>query len=206
MLTNIVCFFLAYTIFMSVCMLPFFMMQKPVFVMERSSGMIDVFPFVVSNFLSCIPAVALISISSAVTTFYLIDLAGDFWYFSLALFLALVCAEGLMHVLSTTTPIYIIALSEAAAIYGMFLLCEGFYLPKRLLPEYLDGFYYGAFHTYAYKVLVFNQFNETNRFILKQRELENVDMDENLIILSCYAVVLQIIFFFLVYFLQTGKK
>ena len=206
MLTNVLCFFVAYTIYMSVCMLPFFMMQKPVFVLERSSGMIDVFPFVVSNFISCLPSVALISITTALTVFYLISLAGNFWYFSVNLFLSLVCAEGFMHVLSTTTPHYIIALSAASALYGMFLLCEGFFLPKSLLPEYLDGFYYGAFHTYAYEVFLFNQFSDTNRFILYKRELENVNVNENLVILSCYAVVLQILFFFLVYILQTGKK
>ena len=149
----------AFLVFMAVAVLPFFMMQEPVFIRERSNGLIDVFPFVVSNFISALPGIFLIAIMSTVLVVFMADL-NNFWGFFINLFLSLVCAESLMHVLSSCNPLYIVAIALGAGFFGMFMLAEGFMVPKEAIPGWWIWAYYIAFHTYSFESFMYNQIKD----------------------------------------------
>ena len=45
-------------------------------------------------------------------------------------------AEAFMTVMAILVPHYIIGIALGAGVYGMFMLCEGFFIVKRDIPDY----------------------------------------------------------------------
>lgn len=46
-------------------------------------------------------------------------------------------------------PHYIIGIALGSGIFGLFMLCEGFFILRDDIPDYWIGAYYAAFHTYV---------------------------------------------------------
>eukprot|EP00644_Phytophthora_capsici_P012393 jgi/Phyca11/572042/estExt2_Genewise1.C_PHYCAscaffold_460122 len=199
----------AFLVFMSVAVLPFFIEQRAVFLRERANSGLNVLSFALSNFIATLPGIFLIALVSTLLVVLLSGLNG-FGYFLLNLFLSLVVAESLMHVIGAAVPHYIIGIALGAGIYGMFMLCEGFMVPKDTIPDYWIWAYYLAFHTYSFKSFVYEHFIHVDtpsaKAILVRLNLENVDTAENMIILACYAIGLEIIFTFILYKFHTGRR
>ncbi|POM80246.1 ABC transporter-like protein [Phytophthora palmivora] len=199
----------AFLVFMSVAVLPFFIEQRAVFLRERANSGLNVFSFAISNFIATLPGIFLIALVSTLLVVLLSGLNG-FWYFLLNLFLSLVVAESLMHVIGAAVPHYIIGIALGAGIYGMFMLCEGFMVPKDTIPDYWIWAYYIAFHSYSFKSFVYEHFIHVNtptaKAILARLNLEDVNTPQNMIILACYAVGLELIFTFILYKFHTGRR
>jgi ABC-type multidrug transport system ATPase subunit/ABC-type multidrug transport system permease subunit len=199
----------AFLVFMSVAVLPFFIEQRSVFLRERANSGLNVFSFAIANFLATLPGIFLIALVSTLLVVLLSGLHG-FGYFLLNLFLSLVVAESLMHVIGAAVPHYIIGIALGAGIYGMFMLCEGFMVPKETIPDYWIWAYYLAFHTYSFKSFVYEHFIHVDtpaaKAILVRLNMEDVDTPENMIILACYAVGLELIFTFILYKFHTGRR
>ncbi|KAE9024798.1 hypothetical protein PR002_g11360 [Phytophthora rubi] len=199
----------AFLVFMSVAVLPFFIEQRAVFLRERANSGLNVFSFALSNFIATLPGIFVIALVSTLLVVLLAGLHG-FWYFLLNLFLALVVAESLMHVIGAAVPHYIIGIALGAGIYGMFMLCEGFMVPKGTIPDYWIWAYYIAFHTYSFQSFVYEHFVHVNtptaKAILERLNLEDVDTPQNMIILACYAIGLELIFTFILYKFHTGRR
>lgn len=199
----------AFLVFMSVAVLPFFIEQRAVFLRERANSGLNVFSFALSNFIATLPGIFLIALVSTLLVVLLSGLHG-FWYFLLNLFLSLVVAESLMHVIGAAVPHYIIGIALGAGIYGMFMLCEGFMVPKETIPDYWIWAYYIAFHSYSFKSFVYEHFihvdTPTAKAILVRLNLEDVDTPQNMIILACYAIGLELIFTFVLYKFHTGRR
>ncbi|KAJ0389171.1 hypothetical protein P43SY_010388 [Pythium insidiosum] len=165
--------------------------------------------FVVANFLAALPGIFLISIISTLLVVLLADLNGFGW-FLLNLFLSLVVAESLMHVIGAAVPHYIIGIALGAGIFGMFMLCEGFMVPRDSIPDYWIWGYYIAFHSYSFKSFVYEHFRhvQTPRAteILTRLNLKDVDTPTNMLILCLYIVIFQAAFAFILYKFHTGRR
>ena len=116
--------------------LPFFMMERPVFLRERGNGAYGVLAWVFANLVCSVPGLALISILSTVCVVPLAGLNG-FGVFFAALFCSLLAAEGFMCLVGAIVPHYIIGIALAAGIFGFHMLCEGFFKVKSEIPNYL---------------------------------------------------------------------
>ncbi|KAE9280762.1 hypothetical protein PF008_g28058 [Phytophthora fragariae] len=199
----------AFLVFMSVAVLPFFIEQLAVFARERANSSLSVVSYVCANFLATLPGIFLIA---AMSTALVVLLAGlnAFEFFLLNLFLSLVVAESMMHVIGAAVPHYIIGIALGAGVFGMFMLCEGFMVPRDSIPDYWLWGYYLAFHSYSFESFVFKQFeNETSdaaRGILTKYGMENVDVTRDMLYLVVYIVCFQAIFAFILWKFHTGRR
>ncbi|KAI9982211.1 hypothetical protein PInf_008106 [Phytophthora infestans] len=175
----------AFLVFMSVAVLPFFIEQRAVFARERANTM---------------------------STALVVLLAGlnAFEYFLLNLFLSLVVAESMMHVIGAAVPHYIIGIALGAGVFGMFMLCEGFMVPRDSIPDYWIWGYYLAFHSYSFESFVFKQFeNETSdaaKGILTKYGMEDVDVTRDMLLLIVYIIAFQAIFAVILWKFHTGRR
>ncbi|TMW64532.1 hypothetical protein Poli38472_011412 [Pythium oligandrum] len=199
----------AFLVFMSVAVLPFFIEQRSVFMRERANSGMSVFSYVLANFIASLPGIFLIALISSVLVVFLADL-NSFGWFLLNLFLSLVVAESMMHVIGAAVPHYIIGIALGAGIFGMFMLCEGFMVPRESIPDYWIWGYYMAFHTYSFESFVYKHFayenTATAQAILVRLGMEHVDVPRNMAILVGYAVGFELLFTFILYKFHTGRR
>ncbi|KAF0684679.1 Aste57867_23356 [Aphanomyces stellatus] len=208
-LTALLFYVQAFLVFMSVAVLPFFIEQRVVFNRERANSSLSVFSYVVANFLAALPGIALIAV---ISSGIVVGLAGlnSFGYFVLNLFLSLVVAESLMHVLGATAPHYIIGIALGAGVFGMFMLVEGFMVPYKSIPAGWRWVHYIAFHSYSFKAFMYKQFQPSGTpaslAILKRFNIEDVDVDAYMGVLAGYAILLQAVFAFILWKWHTGRR
>uniref|UniRef100_A0AAV1V7V9 ABC transporter domain-containing protein n=1 Tax=Peronospora matthiolae TaxID=2874970 RepID=A0AAV1V7V9_9STRA len=199
----------AFLVFMSVAVLPFFIEQRVVFARERANNSLSVVSYVCANFLATLPGIFLIAVISTALVVLLADL-NAIEYFLLNLFLSLVVSESMMHVIGAAVPHYIIGIALGAGVFGMFMLCEGFMVPRESIPGYWIWGYYVAFHSYSFESFVFKQFeHETSdeaKAILTKYGMENVDVTRDMLILVAYIVGFQSIFAFILWKFHTGRR
>eukprot|EP00644_Phytophthora_capsici_P018447 jgi/Phyca11/511522/fgenesh2_kg.PHYCAscaffold_87_\ len=199
----------AFLVFMSVAVLPFFIEQRAVFARERANSSLSVVSYVCANFLATLPGIFLIAVMSTALVVLLAGL-NAFEFFLLNLFLSLVVSESMMHVIGAAVPHYIIGIALGAGVFGMFMLCEGFMVPRDSIPDYWIWGYYLAFHSYSFESFVFKQFeNETSeqaQAILTKYGMENVDVPQNMLYLVAYIAGFQLIFMFILWKFHTGRR
>ncbi|KAK1935482.1 ABC transporter G family member 15 [Phytophthora citrophthora] len=199
----------AFLVFMSVAVLPFFIEQRAVFARERANSSLSVVSYVCANFLATLPGIFLIAVMSTALVVLLAGL-NAIEFFLLNLFLSLVVSESMMHVIGAAVPHYIIGIALGAGVFGMFMLCEGFMVPRDSIPDYWIWGYYLAFHSYSFESFVFKQFeNETSeqaQGILAKYGMENVDVPRDMLLLVVYIVGFQAIFAFILWKFHTGRR
>jgi ABC-type multidrug transport system ATPase subunit len=199
----------AFLVFMSVAVLPFFIEQRAVFARERANSSLSVVSYVCANFLATLPGIFLIAVMSTALVVLLAGL-NAFEYFLLNLFLSLVVAESMMHVIGSAVPHYIIGIALGAGVFGMFMLCEGFMVPRDSIPDYWIWGYYLAFHSYSFESFVFKQFeneeSEVAKGILSKYGMEDVDVTRDMLLLVVYTVGFQAIFAFILWKFHTGRR
>ena len=208
-------FVAAFLVFMSVAVLPFFIQERHVFLRERSNGWYSVYSYVAATWLMSLPGLALISITSTILVILPAKLNG-FGIFFLDLFLSLVVAEGFMAIIGSIVPHYIIGIALGAAVYGFFMLCEGFLIVKNDIPDWFIWGHYIAFHTYSFRPFMVNEFKDIAKFdspqfadgmaVLKFYEMDDVEIWKDLVILCGYAAAFQIIYGLILQVFHTGKR
>ncbi|KAG7380932.1 hypothetical protein PHYPSEUDO_006606 [Phytophthora pseudosyringae] len=83
--------------------------------------------------------------------------------FLLNLFLSLVVAESMMHVIGAGVPHYVIGTALGVGVFDTFMLYEGFMVPRDSIRDYWIWGCYLAFHSYSFGSFAFKQFaNETS--------------------------------------------
>ncbi|KAI9919767.1 hypothetical protein PsorP6_017259 [Peronosclerospora sorghi] len=199
----------AFLVFMSVAVLPFFIEQRAIFARERANSSLSVVSYVCANFLASLPGIFVIAVLSTALVVLLANLEA-IEYFLLNLFLSLVVSESMMHVIGAAVPHYIIGIALGAGVFGMFMLCEGFMVPRARIPEYWLWGYYVAFHSYSFESFVFKQFeydtSDEAQAILTKFGMENVDVNKNMLCLVGYIVVFEGIFMGILWKCHTGRR
>eukprot|EP00286_Rhodomonas_abbreviata_P005986 CAMPEP_0181328476 /NCGR_PEP_ID=MMETSP1101-20121128/22742_1 /TAXON_ID=46948 /ORGANISM="Rhodomonas abbreviata, Strain Caron Lab Isolate" /LENGTH=693 /DNA_ID=CAMNT_0023437379 /DNA_START=8 /DNA_END=2090 /DNA_ORIENTATION=+ len=205
----------AFLVFMSVAALPFFILERQVFLRERSNGWYSCRPYVLATFLMSLPGLFLISLCSTILVILPSGLNG-FGIFLLDLFLSLMVAEAFMSVIASLVPHYIIGIALGAACYGFFMLCEGFLVIRSDIPPWFIWGHYMAFHTYSFRVFMVNEFQsipfldspqyEDGPAVIAFYEMDNSGIWQDLLVLLAYTIFLQIIYCMILKFGHTGKR
>ena len=211
---NVLFFVAAFLVFMSVAVLPFFIQERAVFLRERTNGAYGTFTYVISNFLCSLPGLFIISLFSTICVVLLSGLNG-FGVYLLTLFVALVAAESFCALIASLVPHFIVGIALAAGVFGFFMLCEGFFIVKSEIPGWFIWGYYIAFHSYAFRTFMYNEFHTISNFtggsftsgddVLAFYDMQDVVVYQDILTVLAFAVLFQILFALVLYFFHRGK-
>ncbi|CAN6174661.1 unnamed protein product [Urochloa humidicola] len=156
-------FVAAFLTFMAIGGFPSFVEDMKIFGRERLNGHYGVASFTIANTVSAAPFLALISVAPGAMAYYMVGLQssfGHFAYFALVLFAAMMVVEGLMMIVASTVPDFLMGIITGAGIQGVMMLNGGFFrLPNDLpKPFWRYPMYYVAFHKYANQGFYKNEF------------------------------------------------
>ncbi|RCV12085.1 hypothetical protein SETIT_2G240500v2 [Setaria italica] len=156
-------FVAAFLTFMAIGGFPSFVEDMKIFGRERLNGHYGVASFAIANTVSAAPYLALISVVPGAMAYYMVSLQssfGHFAYFALVLFAAMMVVEGLMMIVASTVPDFLMGIITGAGIQGVMMLNGGFFrLPNDLpKPFWRYPMYYVAFHKYANQGFYKNEF------------------------------------------------
>lgn len=156
-------FVAAFLTFMAIGGFPSFVEDMKIFGRERLNGHYGVSSFVIANTVSATPYLALISVVPGAMAYYLTGLQssfGHFAYFALVLFMTMMLVEGLMMIVASAVPDFLMGIITGAGIQGVMMLNGGFFRLPRDLPKPVWRYpmYYVAFHKYANQGFYKNEF------------------------------------------------
>jgi ABC-type multidrug transport system ATPase subunit len=198
-----------YLVFLSIAVLPFFIEQRAVFLRERTNSNLNVSSYVVANFLGALPGIFLIALSSTLLIGFLAGLK-SYGVFLCVVFLSLVVAENLMHLISAVVPQFIMGMALGAAIFGWFILVMGLFAPGPAIPSYWSWARKLGFLSYSFEVLLFNQFGDdqstASQAVLARFVPRDVHIGSNLAVLAGNAVAYELVFAFILYKFHTGRR
>ena len=122
----------AFMSFMAVAYVPAIIEDLATLKKERANGLYGPFPFIIANFLIGLPYLFIIACLYSVITYWLCNFrssaSGFFWYL-FWLFMDLVAAEGLVVLVTTIVPIFVVSLAITAFANGLWMCVGGFLVP-----------------------------------------------------------------------------
>lgn len=152
--TNAIFFGGAFMSFMAVAYIPSYLEDLSLFRKERANGLYGPTAFMLANFVTGVPFLALIAVLFSVVAYWLGNFAPSaqgFWTWTMWLFLDLLAAESLVVLLSSVVPVFVVALAATAFANGLWMCVGGF----MVRPEALNVFWRYVFHYIDYQGYVF---------------------------------------------------
>ena len=122
----------AFMSFMAVAYIPPAIEDLHTFRKDRANGLYGPLSFTIANFLIGIPYLFLISLLFSIISYWLSNFrstAGGFWMWVMWLFLDLLAAEGLVMLVTSVAPIFVVALAVTAFANGLWMSVGGFLVP-----------------------------------------------------------------------------
>ncbi|XP_074591095.1 ABC transporter G family member 1-like [Curcuma longa] len=156
-------FIAGFLTFMAIGGFPSFVEDMKIFRRERLNGHYGVAAFAISNTLSSAPFLALISCIPGAIAYYLTGLQkgfDHFIFFCLVLYMCMLLVEGLMMIVASLVPNFLMGIITGAGIQAVMIISCGFFrlpddLPK---PVWKYPMYHLAFHKYASQGYYKNEF------------------------------------------------
>ncbi|KAI8804816.1 hypothetical protein BJ742DRAFT_822547 [Cladochytrium replicatum] len=110
--------------FMAVAYIPSFLEDRSLFVKDRANGLYGPLAFMISNFITGLPFLFLISVIFSTIAYWLINFrptVEGFFNWVMWLFLDLVAAESLVVLITTIAPIFVLSLALTAFANGLWM-------------------------------------------------------------------------------------
>ncbi|KAL9673770.1 hypothetical protein QQ045_030032 [Rhodiola kirilowii] len=211
-------FVFGFVTFMSIGGFPSFVEDMKVFQRERLNGHYGVTAFVVSNTLSAMPFLIMITFLSGTVCYFMVKLHPGFAhyaFFVLCLYASVTVVESLMMAIASVVPNFLMGIIIGAGIQGIFMLVSGFFRLPNDIPKIFWRYpmSYISFHFWALqgqyqndlKGLVFDsqppdQFKIPGEYILENVFQINVHRSKwiDLSVLFAMIIIYRIIFFIMI--------
>ncbi|KAK1404245.1 White-brown complex protein 11 [Heracleum sosnowskyi] len=211
-------FVFGFVTFMSIGGFPSFVEDMKVFQRERMNGHYGVVAFVISNTLSAMPFLLMITFISGTICYFMVHLHSGFThylFFVLCLYASVTVVESLMMAIASIVPNFLMGIIIGAGIQGIFMLVSGYFrlphdIPK---PVWRYPMSYISFHFWALqgqyqndlKGLVFDNQTPDQPKIPGEYVLEyvfQIDVHRSkwvdLSVIFCMIVIYRIIFFLMI--------
>merc|ERR1711939_384519 len=155
----------AFKSFMAVAYVPSIIEDLHTFKKERANGLYGPLSFTVANFLVGTPYLFLIALLFSVVSYWLANFwstAEGFWMYVMWLFLDLLAAEGLVVLVTSIAPIFVVSLAVTAFANGLWMCVGGFLVPMGTLNVFWKYvFHYIDYQAYVFQGMMVNQFRST---------------------------------------------
>ncbi|RXI01794.1 hypothetical protein DVH24_015143 [Malus domestica] len=150
-------FVFGFVTFMSIGGFPSFVEDMKVFQRERLNGHYGVTAFVISNTLSAMPFLILITFLAGTVCYFMVRLHPGFehyLFFVLCLYASVTVVESLMMAIASIVPNFLMGIIIGAGIQGIFMLVSGYFrLPNDIpKPVWRYPMSYISFHFWALQV------------------------------------------------------
>ncbi|KAH6781469.1 white-brown complex-like protein [Perilla frutescens var. frutescens] len=147
-------FVFGFVTFMCIGGFPSFVEDMKVFRRERLNGHYGVGAFVISNTLSAMPFLIMISIISGTICYFMVHFHPGFWhyaFFVLCLYASVTVVESLMMAIASIVPNFLLGILVGAGIQGIFMLVSGFFRLPDDMPKVFWRYpmSYLSFHFWA---------------------------------------------------------
>lgn len=147
-------FVFGFVTFMSIGGFPSFVEDMKVFQRERMNGHYGVTAFVISNTISAMPFLILITFISGTVCYFMVRLHPGFehyLFFVLCLYASVTVVESLMMAIASVVPNFLMGIITGAGIQGIFMLVSGYFrLPNDIpKPVWRYPMSYISFHFWA---------------------------------------------------------
>ncbi|KAF9587200.1 hypothetical protein IFM89_039589 [Coptis chinensis] len=147
-------FVFGFVTFMSIGGFPSFVEDMKVFQRERLNGHYGVTAFVVSNTISAMPFLIMITFISGTICYFMVRLHPGFLhylFFVLCLYASVTVVESLMMAIASVVPNFLMGIIIGAGIQGIFMLVSGYFrLPKDIpKPFWRYPMSFISFHFWA---------------------------------------------------------
>ncbi|EPS38778.1 hypothetical protein H072_7486 [Dactylellina haptotyla CBS 200.50] len=163
---NAIFFGSAFMSFMAVAYVPAFLEDRASYVKERNNGLYGPAAFIIANFLIGIPYLFLIALLFSIVSYWLSNFypSGEaFMYWVMWLFLDLLAAEGLVVLMSSLFPIFVVALALTAFMNGLWMSVGGFLVSPRVLNVFWKYWArYIDYQAYVFQGMMVNEFSRRN--------------------------------------------
>lgn len=148
--------------FMAVAYVPAFLEDRAMFVKERANGLYGPAAFLLSNFLTGLPFLFLISVLFSTVAYWLMNMnptGPAFLTWTMWLFLDLLAAESLVVLLASLFPNFVVALALIAFANGLWMSVGGFLVSMPVLNAFWKyGFHYIDYQAYVFQGMMVNEF------------------------------------------------
>ncbi|CAK9156367.1 unnamed protein product [Ilex paraguariensis] len=211
-------FVFGFVTFMSIGGFPCFVEDMKVFQRERLNGHYGVTAFVISNTISAMPFLMLITFISGTVCYFMVRLHPGFshyLFFVLCLYASVTVVESLMMAIASIVPNFLMGIITGAGIQGIFMLVSGYFrLPNDIpKPVWRYPMSYISFHFWALQGqyqndlngLVFDNQSPGLPKIPGEYILENIfQIDVNrskwvdLSVIFCMIIIYRIFFFIMI--------
>ncbi|KAF1885031.1 hypothetical protein Lal_00028920, partial [Lupinus albus] len=124
--------------FMSIGGFPSFIEEMKVFSKERINGHYGIAVYILSNFLSSFPFVAMMSIASGTITYYMVKFRPEFshlLYICLDLIGCIAIVESSMMIIASLVPNFLMGLIIGAGYIGVMMMTAGYFRQIHDLPK-----------------------------------------------------------------------
>ncbi|KAJ0116349.1 hypothetical protein J7T55_007328 [Diaporthe amygdali] len=160
---NAIFFGSAFMSFMAVAYVPAWLEDRLQYVKESSTGLYSASHLVLSNFLIGVPPLFLIALGFSAISYFLSNFnpaPAAFFTWVMWVFFDLLAAEGLVVVIGSLAPNFVVALALVAFANGLWMCVNGFMVqPTVLNVFYKYVFSYWDYQKYVFEGMMVNEFS-----------------------------------------------
>jgi len=212
-----VIFFLNCAITLVSCMvIPLLIQERAIFYRERINGYYSVLPYCTAKWLAALLPLFLVSCSLVFSFAYLVKLR-NISMMLLIYFMQVLAVEGYGTFISAWTNNMALAFLASACITAVALLFGGYLAKPSTVPEVLKWLFDWSYFNYCFRALARNEMEDIEKFdfmypwdsgvhVLEEMELDDYSIEYDLTALAIHCIVMQVLFYFMIQFVHTGKK
>ncbi|KAG6545618.1 hypothetical protein Mapa_012972 [Marchantia paleacea] len=201
-------FTVAILVFTSTEALPIFLLERQIFIREKSRGAYRTSSYALAHSLVVLPFLFFLAVLCTCLSYFAVGLvlkASAVLFFILIIFLVLSMSNAFVTCVSALAPNFTVALAVVGGVSAYMFLFSGFFMNRREIPRYWLWLHYISLFKYSYESLVANELKHrpgtlwygdiSSEDIMDNLLGEDVNQVLNIFIMVIFVVAYRLIFY-----------